>query len=193
MIKSTRDLEQVIRSEFRALDFARDAFPMLTAWGVEDFSVTIHSLGCNYLSALGRQLGFWAISEYPVRVTKNGKGQSIRPDIVWWSKPETEVILLGEFERFDPHQKHKLMNKAKNLLQAHHEIGEQPRILLLMTWTMAGTDMSSLDEARTIGHNGFCNADGFVVPGLGPECAFIVAAAVFGSVNGIHRLQRIHL
>ncbi len=37
---------------------------MLTAWGVRDESVGVHSLGFNYLAALGRHLGFWAATEF---------------------------------------------------------------------------------------------------------------------------------
>ena len=90
---------------------------MLTDWGVEDFSLTIHSLGCNYLSSLGREHGYWAMSEYPVRVSKPGVVSSIRPDTVWWSRPDGNVILLGEFERYIPGQEQKLMEKARNLVQ----------------------------------------------------------------------------
>ncbi len=103
-----------------------DAFPMLTDWGVEDFSLLIHSLGCNYLSALGRSFDFWSMSEYPVRL-KTGKSGSIRPDTVWWTKPEKDVALLGEFERFEPSNKQKIIEKARNLIKAHYEIGESPR------------------------------------------------------------------
>ena len=53
-------LKKKILEEFSSLSFIAEAFPMLTDWGVEDFSLTIHSLGCNYLSALGRSLDFWA-------------------------------------------------------------------------------------------------------------------------------------
>jgi hypothetical protein len=190
---SAKNLHGKIVEEFESLTFAREAFPMLTGWGVEDSSLTIHSLGCNYLGALGRDLGFWATSEYPIKVRNKGKAHFIRPDVVWWSRPQANVALIGEFERFDPGQKHKLVNKARNLLQAHHEIGDQPRVLLLVTWALGGTDVGILDEVRAIGHNGFRTAEGYMVPGLGAGCAFIVAAAVFGSVNGEHRLQRIHL
>lgn len=62
MSDSVRQAEQALRAEFGTLALARSAFPMLTAWGVEDFSHTIHSLGCNYLTAIGREAGFWAMS-----------------------------------------------------------------------------------------------------------------------------------
>ena len=69
---SVNDIAASLRAEFRTLEYAKADFPMLTTWGVPDFSHTIHSLGCNYPSALGRHLGFWAISDYPVRVPRSG-------------------------------------------------------------------------------------------------------------------------
>jgi hypothetical protein len=161
---------------------------MLTAWGIEDFSVTIHSLGCNYLNALGRELGFWAVSEYPVR-TASTPGHSLRPDVAWWSQPNAAVVLLGEFERFDSSQQRNLIRKAQNLLRMHHELGEQPMVLLLMTWALAGTDLRGMNEVRAVAHNGFRTSDGLVVPGLGAESSFIVATAVFAGADGRHRLH----
>lgn len=191
MSAAVREIERTLRAEFAGLAFAGSAFPMLTAWGVADFSVTIHSLGCNYLSALGRQLGFWATSEYPVRVTTPLNGYSVRPDVAWWCQPGAEVVLLGEFERFEPRQQRKLIVKARNLLRAHHQLGEYPRVLLLMTWAFAGTDLRGLDEVRAVAHDGFRTADGLVVPGLGPESLFIVGTAVFGGTGDQRRLQAV--
>ena len=185
-----RDIERALRAEFEALVFAKSAFPMLTAWGVEDFSVTIHSLGCNYLSALGRELGFLAISEYPVRVTAGANACSVRPDVAWWSQPNPHVVLLGEFERYDPRQQRKLVGKARNLLRAHHELGDRSRVLLLMTWAFVGTDLRGLDEVRAVAHDGCRTSDGLVVTGLGAESTFIVATAVFGG-SGEQRQLRV--
>lgn len=187
-----RITETRIRNEFQSLEFVRESFPMLTNWGVEDFSVTIHSLGCNYLSALGRSLGFWSMSEYPVKVTQ-GTAISIRPDVVWWGKPNGSVSLIGEFERFEPGKKQKLIDKARNLLQAHHELGEDSRILLLLTWTLAGVDRGGLDEIRAIAHNGFKTNSGHIVPGIGCQSSFIVAVAVFSHHQGSVKLQGVQL
>lgn len=165
---------------------------MLTDWGVEDFSLTIHSMGCNYLSALGRSLDFWAMSEYPVRLLKNGSG-SIRPDTVWWKKPDREIILLGEFERFDPSCKNKIVEKAKNLIKAHYELGEHSRLLVLMVWTMAGNDLSFLKSVQKLANEGFRASHGKLIPGIGSSSTFMVPAAVFGVSNGMHRLQGVYL
>jgi hypothetical protein len=188
-----RDIERMLRAEFQALAFARNAFPMLTAWGVKDFSVTIHSLGCNYLSALGREFGFWAISEYPVRVIAGANGYSVRPDVAWWSRPNPDVVLLGEFERFDSGQQRNLLGKARNLLRAHYALGERPRVLLLMTWAFAGTNLRGLEEVRAVAHDGFRTSDGLVVPGLGVGSTFIVATAVFAGSGEQRRLRVIQV
>lgn len=186
-------LREKIIEEFRTLAFAKEAFPMMTGWGTEDFSLTIHSLGCNYLSALGRHLGFWAMSEYPVRITRKGSGEALRPDVVWWSKPQGDAVLIGEFERYDPCQPYKLQNKAQHLLQVHHELGQNPRVLLVVTWALVGTDLSVLQKVRSIGHDGFQTPHGVVVSGIGGNSSFIVAAAVFGRSENVLKLQRIAL
>jgi hypothetical protein len=183
-----REIERGLSAEFKTLAFAKSDFPMLTDWGVEDFSVTIHSLGCSYLSALGRRLGWWAMSEYPVRVSLGATGYSLRPDVAWWSRLTPAVALLGEFERFEPGQRN-LVAKARNLLRAHHELGEQPRVLLLVAWAIAGTDLRGMDEVRAVSHDGFRTSDGLVVPGLGVESRFVLVTAVFGGPEERRCLQ----
>jgi hypothetical protein len=187
-----RAIQHSIREELLTLKFARDTFPMLTDWGVEDFSVTIHSLGCNYLSALGRDLGFWSMSEYPVKLAAHNCS-SIRPDVVWWSRPEKHISLLGEFERFSQGQQQKLLAKARNLLLAHYETGEEARLLLLLSWVMAGTDLNVLREITALGHNGFRADNGKIVPGLSSDSSLIAAAAIFSNNNGRFRLQGVQV
>jgi hypothetical protein len=190
MTMEVREIERVLRAEFETLAFAKSDFPMLTEWGVEDFSVTIHSLGCSYLSALGRNAGCWAASDYPVRVSSGATGYSVRPDVAWWSRPTPAVALLGEFERFEPGQRN-LVGKARNLLRAHHDLGERPRVLLLMAWAIAGTDLRGMDEVRAVSHDGFRTSDGLVVPGLGPDSKFVLVTAVFGGPEERRRLQAV--
>ncbi len=182
----------MLRTEFRSLAVARAAFPMLTAWGMEDFSHTIHSLGCNYLAAIGREAGFWAMSEYPVRVpSASGAGRSVRPDVAWWRRPSGEAVLLGEFERAEARKPGKLLDKARNLLWAHHALRERSRLLLLVGWALAGTDLGDLSEVRAVMANGFRAPDGTPVRGLGPGSAFLLATAVFGDVDGRRRLLEV--
>ena len=185
-----RQTERVLRDEFETLAFAKTDFPMLTNWGVDDFSVTIHSLGCNYLSALGRKAGCWAASEYPVRVSPGATGYSVRPDVAWWSRSTPVVALLGEFERFVPGQRN-LVGKARNLLRAHRDLGERPRVLLLMAWAIAGTDLRGMEEVRAVSHDGYRTSDGLVVPGLGPESKFVLVTAIFGGPEDRRRLQAV--
>lgn len=183
--------EQALRAEFRSLELARAAFPMLTAWGVEDFSHTIHSLGCNYLTVIGRNAGFWAMSEYPVRVSSAGTQYSVRPDVAWWERPSGEVVVLGEFERAEPRKPTKLVEKAKNLLQAHHALGERPRLLLLVGWAIAGTDLGDVGSVRATMASGFRAADGAPVSGLGRSSVFLLATAVFGDNEGDRKLLQV--
>ena len=191
MSDSVRQAEQALRAEFRSLALARAAFPMLTAWGVEDFSHTIHSLGCNYLTAIGRDAGFWAMSEYPVRVPSKGHQHSVRPDVAWWERPSGEAVVLGEFERAEPRKPAKLVEKAKNLLQAHHALGERPRVLLLVGWALAGTDLGDLGSVRAVMASGFRAADGAPVRGLGRSSGFLLATAVFGDIEGDRKLLQV--
>ena len=192
MNEAVRHNATALRTEFETLAFARDAFPMLTDWGVEDFSHTIHSLGCNYLSALGRELGHWAISDYPVRVSGAGGGQSIRPDVVWWDKGTVAAALLGEFERFETRNKSKFLDKARNLLLTHHALGAAPRVLLLVGWTLAGTECGAMEEVRALIHTGFRSESGISIPGLERDSAFVLAAAVFGDQAGKRRLLGVY-
>ena len=188
MIDPVANIAAALKAEFRSLDYAKADFPMLTAWGVPDFSHTIHSLGCNYLCALGRHLGFWAISDYPVRVGCAGNGHSVRPDVVWWASGDTAPLLLGEFERFDPRAPSKLVTKARNLLKVHHTIGIRPRVLMLVGWALAGTDLGRDDAIRAIMHSGFTEPEGLDVPGLPADSVFIHATALFGVRGAEHRL-----
>src|SRR6516162_976295 len=103
MSHAVAQTEAVVRAEFADLALACSEFPMLTDWGVEDVSETVHSCGMNYLAALGRRLGRWALSEYPVVVPGLLEGGSfVRLDAVWWSRPAGQVELLAEFERYEP-------------------------------------------------------------------------------------------
>jgi hypothetical protein len=183
--------DQFLRAEFGSLSFARTTFPMLTTWGVADFSLTIHSLGCNYLAAMGREAGFWAMSEYPVRVASASARNSVVPDVAWWEKSTGDAILLGEFERTEPRRPVKLVEKAKNLLQAHQSLGERPRLLLLVGWALAGTDLGDLGKVRAIMASGFRTADGTPVQGLEQESKFLLATAVFGDVDGGRKLLQV--
>jgi hypothetical protein len=185
--------EAVLRAEFASLELARSQFPMLTIWGVEDFSETIHSLGINYLSALGRSAGRWAASEYPVRVERATGPSHVRMDTVWWARETKSVELLAEFERYEPNaaKQSLIFDKGRNLLLAHRNLGTGPRLLLLMLWTVTGVVPGRFTELRSLVHNGFRTTDGLTVPGLDQESKFLIATAVFGKSGGTLRLREI--
>jgi hypothetical protein len=180
-------IRNALSREFTTLEFARAEFPMLTTWGVRDESVSVHSLGFNYLAALGRHLGFWAATEYPIRV-----GNSfVRPDFVWWSKEDQQVKLIGEFERFEAGQQPKLIEKAKNLMLSYQALDRGPKALVLIPWTLAGTDLAGNTAARSVAYEGFRSADGSLIPGVGTEAVFLLAHAVFGRSQDTVRLLEV--
>lgn len=188
-----RGAEAALRDEFETLKLAREQFPMLTAWGVEDFSETIHSLGINYLSALGRGAGRWAASEYPVRVERATGPSHVRIDTVWWSHRTGSAELLAEFERYEASaaKRSLIFDKGRNLLLAHQSLSPAPRLLLLMLWTITGRIPAKITELRSLVNAGFRTTDGLVVPGLDQESKFVIATAVFGKSGGALRLQEI--
>src|SRR5258708_17867322 len=47
------------------IEAATSHLPMWTEWGVRDVGHLVHSLGCTFLTAVGRDLGFSAASELP--------------------------------------------------------------------------------------------------------------------------------
>ena len=185
---STEIREQLLR-EFDSLAFARAEFPMLTDWGVIDESVAVHSLGYNYLANLGRRLGYWAATEYPIRVGRS----FVRPDVVWWCKASKRLVLIGEFERFDAGQNEKLSDKSKNLLLSYEALGRTAETLLLMPWTTAGTNLSGNHTATSVAYEGFRADDGTMIRGIGQEATFILAHAVFGRSQNVCRLLEVQV
>lgn len=194
------DTELLLKQEFRTLAVAREHLPMLTDWGVEDFSETVHSLGMNYLTLVGRVAGRIAVSEYPVRMTPGlgvfaeGPG-FVRPDVVWWNRETRSVELIGEFERYEAYSaKSQLLNdKIRNLLLAHRALGKGPRVLLLMLWAPSGTQFQAISEFQSMIRSGFRAPGGVRVAGLEPDARLIVATAIFAESAGQVRLKEILL
>jgi hypothetical protein len=182
------DIAQALDEEFRTLTFLRDTFPMLPNWGVRDEGVLIHSLGCNYLAALGRNLGFWAINECPFRVSKS---KIIRPDAVWWHRPDRQVAFLAEFERYEDGHDSKLEAKAKNLVETYAAIHPRPLVVLLLTWLFAGTDLKGARPAVAVAYNGFQVAGNTWIGGMNREHRFLHYFAVFGREGENAKLLRI--
>ena len=174
-------LKALILDEFQKMAYLRAEFPMLTGWGCP--TDTVHSMGLNYLTALGRHFGFWAISEYPVpNLTNLRVARAVRSDVAWFARPEGEVKLLCEFERYDPSAggKIKLREKVENLVIAHHQLSRlQPRILLLIVWTTAGVAITGLTELVFKVRQGFWDNKGNKIPSLPQDSEFIAASFVF--------------
>lgn len=188
MTMNASQIRNVLSREFATLEFARAEFPMLINWGIKDESVCVHSLGLNYLAALGRHLGFWAVTEYPVRVNRS----FLKHDVVWWSKANGRVALIGEFERFETGQQSKLADKAKNLLLSFEALDRAPEILLLMPWTLVGTNLSGNQSACSVAYDGF-REDGRMVSGIGTDAIFVLAHAIFGRSTDQVRLLEVKL
>lgn len=168
-----------VLSELREAAFMRAEFPMLTKWGCP--SDTVHSVGLNYLTALGRQNGFWAVSEYPVQnITNINVSRAVRCDIAWFSKPSGEVKLLCEFERYDSCSagRAKLKEKAENLVIAHHQLPSAPRVLLLLVWAVAGSVITGLQELVSTVRQGFRDEIGNLIPSLSQDSMFRVATFI---------------
>jgi hypothetical protein len=189
------DAAVVLHQEFASLTFARSEFPMLTDWGLEDYSETVHSFGMNYLAALGRQHGRWAVSEFPVPVSETIEALGVRLDAVWWSRPSRQIELLAEFERYQPNvtKLTVVQQKVRHLLLCHHHLPPSPRILLLVVWALSGKVPQRLDEVRALAGAGFRTADNVLVPGVGSQSRFMVATAVFAAVNGRLDLREVLL
>jgi hypothetical protein len=67
-----------------------------------DVGHLIHSLGCTFLTAAGRDHGFAAVSEVPM--PHEGPfahvEEDVRSDSVWFDRTTKRVTLLAEFERY---------------------------------------------------------------------------------------------
>ena len=101
-----------LRSELESRSIAERDFPIWTDWGVEDESLSIHSLGMSYLVRVGQVLGYVASCEYPV------VGHDVRADAVWWDRETRAPVALFEFERYKDGSE--LTAKVRNLMRGWH-------------------------------------------------------------------------
>ena len=73
------------REEFESGNVRNELFLMMTKFGVRDYSETVHTLGLNYVTAIGRTIeGISAISECPVYPYGKFLCESV---VVYWSYP----------------------------------------------------------------------------------------------------------
>ncbi len=171
------------------MTFLRREFPMLTDGRVSDVGLAIHSLGLNYLAAFGRELGCPAVTEFPL-VSEDSvplgrqpdfTGLEVRPDVVWFNRQSRAPVLLAEFERYDevPAKRRLILEKAENLVLAHHLSPGQERILLLALWTFTGARVSGLAEISTHVRSGFRRSGSTPINGLSGDVRFLVATFLF--------------
>lgn len=169
---------KVIREEFESGNIRNELFPMMTKFGVRDYSETVHSLGLNYITAIGRTIDeIVAVSEYPVYPyesfyherdmiaessssyygVKKTKDAEIRSDSIWYSKKNNLPILINEFERYEKSRikNKKLKEKIQNLLIAYHQFGGKVPVILFVYWSYASVTPGDMSDVISILDKGF--------------------------------------
>lgn len=148
------------------VDAAASHVPMWTEWGVRDVGHIVHSLGCTFLTAVGRDLGFAAVSEVPA--PRAGAlahvEEDVRSDSVWFDRQSRGVVLLAEFERYCGKQKD-LGPKVESLLLAQHRWGCSSATLLLAYWSVGLVTLPDHESLRDLVRSGFLATGGVRVPG----------------------------
>jgi hypothetical protein len=148
------------------LEAATNHLPMWTTWGVQDAGHLIHSLGCTFLTAVGRDLGFAAVSEVPA--PRQGElarvEEDVRSDSVWFDRETRQVALVAEFERYAGKQKD-LSPKVESLLLAQQRWGCPEALLVLAYWSVGLVTLPDHDSLRSIARGGFQALGGVRVPG----------------------------
>jgi hypothetical protein len=140
--------------------------PMWTNWGVHDAGHLVHSLGCTFLTAVGRDLGFASVSEVPA--PRQGAlahlEEDVRSDSVWFDRSIRRVALIAEFERYAGKQKD-LGPKVESLLLAQRRWACEEATLLLAYWSVGLVSLPDHDSLRNIVRGGFNATGGVRVPG----------------------------
>ena len=78
-------------------------------------------------------------------------------------------------------QESKLIGKAKNLVEAFHALRPSPPVVLLMGWTLSGTDVTQARKSvKAVARDGFRSSDNSWVPGVADPYRFLVYFAIFG-------------
>ena len=174
-----------IKEEFKIGNIRNEMFPMMTKFGVRDYSETVHSLGLNYITAIGRCIDeIAAISECPVYPHKDNnvynecvaegletygdKINEVRPDSIWFSKEDNRPILICEFERYEKNKRKdlKVKEKIENLLIAYHQLGANVPIILFVYWSYAAENPGDIEEYISIFDNGFRKSNGVYIQGI---------------------------
>jgi len=181
-------LVQAIRQELETGEIRKRFFPMMTDFGVRDYSETVHTMGLNYLTAIGRTIkDTTAISEcpvYPLEKKSNfnsagmiaesfgefrsKKGPEVRPDSIWYSIKDNQPLLLCEFERYDKSRlkNKKIEEKIQNLLIAYHQLGGDVPLILFVYWTYPKVTPGDISNYIRIFDDGFTMSNGTRVYGI---------------------------
>lgn len=180
-----------VHSRFKT-EVAASHLPMWTQWGVRDVGHLVHSLGCTFLSAAGRDLGFASVSEAPA--PRQGSlvqvEEDVRSDSVWFDRNTQRVVLIAEFERYAGKQKD-LSPKVETLLLAHHRWGCENGTLLLAYWTVGLVSLPDHDNLRGIVTGGFSAMGGVRVPGNPQAKLIFYQFVVRAGRDGLLRLESI--
>jgi hypothetical protein len=187
-----------IKEEFKVGNIRNEMFPMMTKFGVRDYSETVHSLGLNYITAIGRFIdGIAAISECPVYpykekhvyseyaadgvATYGDTTNEVRPDSIWFSKEDNKPVLICEFERYEKSKRKdlKVKEKIENLLVAYHQLGGNVPIILFVYWSYAAENPGDIEENISILDNGFRKSNGVYVSGInGIKTSYLIYRCV---------------
>jgi hypothetical protein len=159
------DIVSDIKCELQTLAFIEQYYPALTAWGVKDEDVLIHSFGCSVWNTLGHKLGYMAVVEAPA---PSGAGNDIRSDSVWFSVKDQQPKVVIEFERYEGSNadKIKLESKLMNLLEAYHRWEKKPSLLVLSFWSKRIVSAPNLNELSQIIKKGTTNSKGVYLSGI---------------------------
>ncbi|UZQ52405.1 hypothetical protein [Clostridium kluyveri] len=188
-----------IREEMQTGEIRKRFFPMMTDFGIRDYSETVHTMGLNYLTAIGRTIsGTTAISECPVypyeRTSVNSiykasnvaetfegyttnKEPVVRPDSIWYSTKDNQPLLLSEFERYDKSRlkNKKLEEKIQNLLIAYHQLGGDVPLILFVYWTYPKVTPGDISDYIRIFDDGFTMSNGKRVNGIdGRKTSYLI-------------------
>jgi hypothetical protein len=174
------------------VEAASSHLPMWTEWGVRDVGHFVHSLGCTFLTAAGRDLGFTAVSEVPA--PREGPlahvEEDVRSDSVWFDRTTKRVALVAEFERYAGKQKD-LSPKVETLLLAQHRWDCENSTLLLAYWSVGLVTLPDHGILRSIAHGGFSAMGGVRVPGNPKARLIFYQFVVRAGQDGLLRLEKI--
>jgi len=174
------------------IDSATSHLPMWTEWGVRDVGPLVHSLGCTFITAVGRDLGFASVSEVPA--PREGPlahiAEDVRSDSVWFERSTRRVALVAEFERYAGKQKD-LSPKVETLLLAQQRWGCEDATLLLAYWSIGLVTLPDHDNLRSIARGGFSATGGVRVPGNSRAKLVFYQFVVRSGQDGLLRLESI--